>query len=122
MAISFLSGFCVSFGSGEPLDTLVLSERANPGMPATRQQAEEEERAATAVALEEAQGQAEQAAAAEQAARDALELEKVAREEAEKAREALEKRLAELEVSEASGNEEDDAVAPVLCPRHLRCV
>eukprot|EP01043_Picozoa_sp_COSAG02_P054039 COSAG02_NODE_6059_length_3835_cov_3.790290_2_plen_114_part_00 len=43
-------------------------------MPAsTRQQAEEEERAATAVALEEAQGQAEQAAAAERAARDALE-------------------------------------------------
>ena len=42
----------------------------DPGMPAsTRQQAEEEERAATAVALEEAQGQAEQAAAAERAAR-----------------------------------------------------
>ena len=42
-------------------------------MPApTRQQAEDEERAATAVAREEAQGQAEQAAAAERAARDAL--------------------------------------------------
>ena len=38
----------------------------------TRQHAEDEERAATAVALEEAQGQAEQAAAAEWAARDAL--------------------------------------------------
>ena len=39
-------------------------------MPAsTRQQVDEEERAATAVALVEAQGQAEQAAAAERAAR-----------------------------------------------------
>ena len=52
----------------------------------TRQHAEEEERTATAAALEAAEGQAEQAAAAELAARDALELERVAREEAEKAR------------------------------------
>ena len=49
-------------------------------MPAaTRQQADDEERAATAVALGEAQGQAEQAVAAEQAAKDALELERLAR-------------------------------------------
>ena len=73
MLRSSLSGFCISSGSDEPLDIPALSGRANPGMPATRQQAEEEERAATAVALEEAQGQAEQAAAAERAARDALE-------------------------------------------------
>ncbi len=57
----FLSGFCISFGLVEPLDIFALSVRANPGMPiSTRQQAEEEERAATAVALREAQGQAEQ--------------------------------------------------------------
>ena len=55
-----LSGFCISFGSFEPLDILALFERANPGrMPtATRQQADEEERAATAAALGKAQGQA----------------------------------------------------------------
>ena len=47
-----------------------LSAQTQEGMPAsTRQQADEEERAATAVALGEAQGQAEQAAAAEQAAK-----------------------------------------------------
>ena len=39
---------------------------------------DEEERAATAVALEEAQGQAEQASATEQVARDALEAERLA--------------------------------------------
>ena len=72
-----------------------LSAQTQEGMPAaTRQQVDEEERAATAVALGEAQGQAEQAVAAEQAAKDALELERVAREEAEKAGEALEVRLA----------------------------
>ena len=77
-------------------------------MPAaTRQQADDEERAATAVALGEAQEQAEQAAAAEQAAKDALELERLAREEAEKAREALEGRLAALEASEESAGEEE---------------
>ena len=109
VAISFLSGFCVSFGSGEPLDTLALLERANPGMPAsTRQQAEEEERAATVAALEKAQGEAEQVVAAEQSAHDALEAERVAREEAEKAREALEKRLSALEASEASGSEGEE--------------
>ena len=49
-------------------------------MPAaTRQQADDEERAATAVALGEAQGQAEQVVAAEQAAKDALELESSSR-------------------------------------------
>ena len=102
-----LSGFCISFGSFEPLDILALFERANPGrMPtATRQQADDEERAATAAALGAAQGQAEQVAAAEQAAKEALELERIAREEAEKAREALEERLAELEASEASASE-----------------
>ena len=74
-----------------------LSAQTQEGIPAaTRQQADDEERAATAVALGEAQGQAEQAVAAEQAAKDALELERLAREEAEKAREALEARLAAL--------------------------
>ena len=52
-----LSGFCISFGSFEPLDILAPFGRANPGrMPtATRQQADDEERAATTAALEEAQ-------------------------------------------------------------------
>ena len=84
-------------------------------MPAaTRQQADDEERAATAVALGEAQGQAEQVVAAEQAAKDALELEWLAREEAEKAREALEARLAALEAGEASASEEEEEVGPAL--------
>ena len=68
------AGFRISSGSDEPLDILAPSGRATQEkMPAaTRQQADEEERAATAVALEEARGQAEQASAAEQLARDAL--------------------------------------------------
>ena len=54
-----------------------LSAQTQEDMPAaTRQQADDEERAATAVALGEAQEQAEQAAAAEQAAKDALELDR----------------------------------------------
>eukprot|EP01043_Picozoa_sp_COSAG02_P005506 COSAG02_NODE_150_length_33596_cov_61.953966_2_plen_120_part_00 len=84
-------------------------------MPAaTRQQADEEERVATVVALGEAQGQAEQVAAAEQAAKDALELEWLAREEAEKAWEALEARLAALEAGEASASDEDAEAGPAL--------
>ena len=48
-----------------------LSAQTQEDMPAaTRQQADDEERAATAVALGEAQGQAEQAAAAEHDATD----------------------------------------------------
>ena len=78
----FLSGFCISFSPVEPLGIFALFGRADPGMPtSTRQHVEDEERAARAVALEEAQGtqgQAEQAAAAEQATRDALGLEQAA--------------------------------------------
>ena len=68
-----LSGFCLSFGSPEPLDRPAPFGRANPGMPAsTRQQSEVEERVATSAALSAAEEQAAQAAAVEQAAQEAL--------------------------------------------------
>ncbi len=42
------AGFCISFGSDEPLDILALFERANPrnagGNPRARQQTKDEER------------------------------------------------------------------------------
>ena len=60
-AVLLFSAFFASFGCAEPLDTVALPERANPGMPATRQQKEEEEKAETVVAFEGAQGQAQQA-------------------------------------------------------------
>jgi hypothetical protein len=68
-----LSGFCLSFGSPEPLDRPAPFGRANPGMPtSTRQQSEAEERVATSAALSAAEEQVAQAAAAEQSAQEAL--------------------------------------------------
>lgn len=85
-------------------------------MPAsTRQQAEEEERAATAAALEEAQGQAEQAVAAEQSAHDALVAEWAAREEADKAREALEGDKTVTSVELVMAGEGRLKFPPLLC-------